>query len=101
MTEYQITSWREIPSLVVARSGETIIKISLPSRFQEAIDEAAMRLGAVDADAYIAGWARGSWLAAEGTPDQVANDVSESIIGEFTELRLLEILDALLPGNTE
>ncbi len=101
VTEYQITSWREIPSLVVARSGETVIKISLPARFQEAIDEAAMRLGDIDADAYVAGWARSGWLAGEGTPDQVAHAISESIISEFSELRLAEILDSLQSGNAK
>jgi len=37
MSEYQIMRWREIPSMVVARSGETTIKIMLASRFQEAL----------------------------------------------------------------
>ncbi len=44
MAEYQITRWREIPSLVTAREGDQVAKISLSTRFQEAIDEAAMRL---------------------------------------------------------
>ena len=51
VTEYQITSWRELPSLVVARDGDDVVKVSLPSRIQEAIDEAAMRLGEADAGA--------------------------------------------------
>lgn len=71
MTEYQITSWRQIPSL------------------------------AIDADAYVAGWARSGWLAGEGTPDQVAHAISESIISEFSELRLAEILDSLQSGNSK
>jgi hypothetical protein len=95
VTEYQITRWREIPSLVVARSGETTIKVSLAARFQEAIDEAAMRLGDTDADAYLSGWERSDWLPAEGTPDEVAQAVSESLGTEFSESRLTEILDAL------
>jgi hypothetical protein len=53
MTELQITSWRDIPSFVAAREGSEVIKISLPARFQEAIDEAAMRLGDSGADAYM------------------------------------------------
>jgi len=52
MAEYQITYWRDFPSMVVARSGDETVKVSLASRFQEAIDEAAMRLDAADADAY-------------------------------------------------
>lgn len=95
VTEYQVTSWREIPSLVIAREGETVIKVSLPNYFQEAIDEAAMRLGSIQADAYLEGWGRSAWLTAEGTPDEVAHSVSESIIGEFTDARLAQILDSL------
>ena len=39
--------------MIVAKDGEDQVKISLPQRFQEAIDEAAMRLGEDDADSYI------------------------------------------------
>jgi hypothetical protein len=35
MTEYQITSWRVIPSMVVAREGDKTVKSQLPMRFQE------------------------------------------------------------------
>ena len=53
--------WREIPSMVMARDGADTIKVMLPTRFQEAIDEAAMRMGEIDADAYTAGWNRDPW----------------------------------------
>jgi hypothetical protein len=55
MSEFQITRWHQIPSMVIARESEQVIKIMLPTRFQEAIDEAAMRMGEIDADAYISG----------------------------------------------
>src|SRR3954454_2991754 len=54
MTEYQVTRWRELPSMVAARAGDEIVKAQLASRFQEAIDEAAMRLGETGAQAYLA-----------------------------------------------
>ncbi len=65
MTEFQVTSWRDIPSMVASRDGDEIVKIPLHQRCQEAIDEAAMRLGDVDADAYLAGWVRSEWTARE------------------------------------
>ncbi len=68
MSEFQITYWRDIPSLVTARDGADEAKVPLPQRFQEAIDEAAMRVGAADADAYLDGWRRTDWAAAEGSP---------------------------------
>ena len=95
MSEYQIMRWREIPSMVVARSGETTIKIMLASRFQEAIDEAAMRLGEIDADAYTAGWNRDPCAQAEGAPDVVAAQIVEKLEVEFSEEKITALLDSL------
>ncbi len=71
MTEFQITYWRDLPSLVVARAGEVVVKAALAARLQEAIDEAAMRTGSSDADSYLAGWRRSDWMPADGTPADV------------------------------
>ena len=95
MSEYQIMRWREIPSMVFARSGETTIKIMLASRFQEAIDEAAMRLGEIDADAYTSGWNRDPWVEAEGTPDVVGARIVEELERDLSEEKLSALLDAL------
>ena len=95
MSEYQIMRWREIPSMVVARSGETTIKIMLASRFQEAIDEAAMRLGEIDADAYTSGWNRDPWVETEGAPDVVGARIVEELERELSEETLSALLDAL------
>lgn len=95
MSEYQIMRWREIPSMVVARSGETTIKIMLASRFQEAIDEAAMRMGEIDADAYTSGWNRDPWVETEGAPDVIAARIVEELESELSEEKLSALLDAL------
>jgi len=75
VTEYQITYWRDLPSMVAARDRDDLTKAVLAARFQEAIDEAAMRLGDVGSDAYLAGWRRSDWTPAEGTPTDVADRV--------------------------
>jgi len=95
MAEYQITRWREIPSLVTAREGDQVVKISLPTRFQEAIDEAAMRLGDVAADAYLEGWLRDPWVKADGTAQGVADLVAGKLEEEFSQDRLKQLLDTL------
>jgi hypothetical protein len=95
MSEYQIMRWREIPSMVIARSGETTIKVMLASRFQEAIDEAAMRLGEIDADAYTSGWNRDPWVEADGAPDVVGAQIVEELEKELSEEKLSALLDAL------
>jgi FAD/FMN-containing dehydrogenase len=95
MTEYQITSWHQIPSMVVARDGDDVAKVQLAARFQEAIDEAAMRMGETDADAYLAGWTKSPWLEMDGTPADVANRIATELETELTDDALIAILDAL------
>ena len=95
MAEYQVTFWRDLPSLVVAREGDQVTKSPLAPRFQEAIDEAAMRLGEVGSDAYLEGWQRGPWSAADGAPADVAAGVAARLDAEFPDERLTAMLDAL------
>ncbi len=99
MSEFQITYWRDIPSMVTVRDGDDSARASLAQRFQEAIDEAAMRLGAEDADAYMEGWRRGEWTAAEGAPSEVADRVAGELEAEWTDERLTAFLDALGPSR--
>ena len=87
--------WREIPSMVVARSGDTTIKVMLASRFQEAIDEAAMRLGEIDADAYTNGWNRDPWVEASDAPDVLAARIAQELEVELNEEKLTALLDSL------
>jgi hypothetical protein len=101
VSEYQVTYWRDLPSLVVAREGEAVTKGPLPPRFQEAIDEAAMRLGAVDSDAYLEGWTRGDWTAADGSASDVCDRVVADLEEEWSESRLTEYLDAIGPAQED
>ena len=95
MAEYQVTYWREFPSMVVARNGEETVKISLANRFQEAIDEAAMRLDAADADAYLDGWVRSEWITAYGEAAEVAERISADLENSLDEDALQAMLDKL------
>ncbi len=100
MAEYQITYWREIPSLVVARGGEDtdVTKAPLPGRFQEAVDEAAMRLGDVDSDAYLQGWRRSEWEAFDGSPVDACDAVLLRLEQQWTEEALCGFLESLGTG---
>jgi hypothetical protein len=95
MSEFQITRWHQIPSMVIARKNEQIIKIMLPARFQEAIDEAAMRMGEIDADAYISGWQRDPWVPSIELPQALADRIAEELESTFSEKKIQEILDGL------
>jgi hypothetical protein len=99
VTEYQVTSWRDLPSLVVAREGETVTKAPLAPRFQEAVDDAAMRLGETSSDDYLAGWTRGEWVAADGTPHEVCDRVVAELEEQWSADRLAEYLDAIGPAQ--
>lgn len=98
MAEYQITLWRDIPSMVAAREGDDVTKIQLAARFQEAIDEAAMRLGDVGSDDYLAGWTRSDWTEAAGDHAQVAGTVAERLEVEWTSERINAYLDSIGPA---
>ncbi len=50
--------WRDLPAQVVAKQGRTVHKVELPPRFQQAIDRAAMRAGAIGTDEYLEDWRR-------------------------------------------
>ena len=95
MAEYQITYWRELPSLVVAREAEEQAKVPLPARFQEAIDEAAMRLGDTSSDDYLAGWQRSPWTPGEGAPADVAATVAARLEQEWPEEAVERFLNGL------
>jgi chloramphenicol 3-O-phosphotransferase len=99
MSEFQITYWRDLPSLVTARDGDNVAKSSLAQRFQEAIDEAAMRIGAADADAYMEGWRRSEWESADGTPTEIAERVANDIETTWTDEKLTAFLDELGPAS--
>ena len=99
MAEYQITSWRELPSLVVAHEGDLQAKVALPARFQEAIDEAAMRLGATAADSYLAGWERGPWKVGDGAPSDLAATVAADLESRWSPVAVAEFLDGLGPAS--
>jgi len=93
VAEFRVTYWRDLPSLVTARDGEHTAKSALDARFMVAIDEAAMRLGATDSDAYLEGWRQSAWDERGGSPEEVAQAVANELESEFGETRVQEMLD--------
>lgn len=99
--DYQVTYWRDLPSMVVVRDGDTLHKAALAGRFQEAIDEAAMRLGDVGSDAYLEGWRRGEWTAVEAGPtDGAAARLVADLERQWDDAALGAYLDGLGPADT-
>lgn len=81
--------------MVVARDDSDTFKVALANRFQEAIDEAAMRLGESDADAYMNGWNRSEWTQSEGSVSDIAERVSRELEENLNEEKLNALLDSL------
>ncbi|HVL53146.1 MAG TPA: virulence factor [Vitreimonas sp.] len=56
MATLTVIWWRDIPAQVVAKAGRRTHKIVLDSRFQVAIDRAAVKAGRRAWDDYLAEW---------------------------------------------
>lgn len=84
--------------MVVARDEHGTVKTLFSSRFQEAIDEVAMRLDDISSDNYLAAWTQGPWLTAEGSAADAAELISAEIEEEFSEEKLSALIDEL--GNS-
>ena len=79
--------------MVTARGGDgQSVKVPLPGRFQEAIDELAMRSGAVGSDAYLADWQQDAWTERDGEPGEVAAEVARELEAAFPPEQLTRLV---------
>ena len=81
-------AWRDIPSQVVAKKGRETRKVQLSSRFQEAIDRAAMRAGKGGSAAYIADWRREEPRACSDDLAMEAETAASALEAAYTDARL-------------
>ena len=95
MAKLTVVYWRDIPAQVIVKQGRTSAKRQLRERFGQAIDRCAMKVGARDADAYLAEWRRGE-------PVQVEGDMEEAVAAEATRLETefdVERIKALIAND--
>jgi len=85
---YQIVYWRDIPAQVRLRSGRERLAKALPDRFQEAIDEAAMRARITNADDYLEEWRSTDWQERPGELESLANELVAEIDASYPVERL-------------
>lgn len=83
MAHYQILYWHDIPLQVRSRAGRERANVSLPPRFQEAIDAAAMAAGLTGDDAYTDGLRWSDPQEHDGTPDEVAAAIAAEIDQQY------------------
>ena len=93
MPDVTIVYWRDIPAQVIVGKGRRGSKAPLPERFEQAIDRAAMKVGAKDSDAYLSEWRKGDPFTIEGDPDEVAKAEAERLDVEFDQERIKALID--------
>ncbi len=92
MPDVTIVYWRDIPAQVIVGKGRRASKVQLTERFEQAIDRAAMKVGAAGSDAYLAEWRRAAPYAMDGAPDQIATDEAARLEAEFDKDRIKQLI---------
>ncbi len=93
MPDVTIVYWRDIPAQVIVGKGRRASKVQLTERFEQAIDRAAMKVGAAGTDAYLAEWRRAPAYAVDGDADQIAADEAARLEAEFDKDRIIQLID--------
>lgn len=94
MAKITIVYWRDIPAQVIAKAGRKTAKRVLSERFEKAIDRAAMRGGARDADAYLAEWRRAEPVPCGDDLEAEAAAAADRLEGDFDDERLAALVKA-------
>lgn len=87
-TTYQIIYWRDIPAQVKVRAGRQRVSRPLAARFEQAIDQAAMKADKTDSDDYLAEWRQSEWAEREGEPESLAKTLVSEIEADYSPERL-------------
>lgn len=93
MPEVTIVYWRDIPAQVIVGKGRRGEKRALPERFEQAIDRAAMKVGAEDTDAYLAEWRKAAPFTVEGSDAEVADSEAARLDTEYDRARIKALID--------
>ncbi len=92
MANVVIVYWRDIPAQVIVGKGRRGQKRILPERFEQAIDRAAMKVGAEDTDAYLAEWRKADPVSIEGEDAAVADAEVARIDAEYDRERIKALI---------
>ena len=94
MPDVTVVFWRDIPAQVIVGKGRRGSKVQLSERFEQAIDRCAMKIGARDADSYLAEWRKAAPYPVEGDQAEIAASEAARIEAEFDTARLKTLIDA-------
>lgn len=94
MVEVTVVYWRDIPAQVIVGKGRSAAKVQLDTRFEQAIDRCAMKIGARDTDSYLAEWRKAAPYTVEGDAASVAAAEAARLDAEHDTARLKALIDA-------
>lgn len=92
MPDVTIVYWRDIPAQVIVGKGRSGAKKQLAERFEQAIDRAAMKVGASDTDAYLAEWRKAAPYTKEGDPHEIALAEAARLEAEYDQARIKALI---------
>ena len=92
MVDVTIVYWRDIPAQVIVGKGRSGAKKQLPERFEQAIDRAAMKVGADGTDDYLAEWRKAAPFSVEGTPSDVVESEAARLDAEYDRDRIKQLI---------
>jgi hypothetical protein len=85
MARFQILYWEHIPLGVKAIDVDGVVRENLPSRFQQAVENAASQAGQTSAAAFTSMFKWGKEQEREGTASQVAAAVARELDETWNE----------------
>lgn len=92
MPDVTIVYWRDIPAQVIVGKGRRGAKRQLPERFEQAIDRAAMKTGAAEADDYLAEWRKAAPFPEDGDPEAIADAHAARLDAEYDHDRIKALI---------
>ena len=92
MPDVTIVFWRDIPAQVSVGKGRRGAKAALPERFEQAIDRAAMKVGAMESDAYMSEWRKADPYEVAGDQQEVAAAEAARIDAEYDAERIKTLI---------
>jgi hypothetical protein len=92
MNDVTIVYWRDIPAQVIVGKGRRGAKKQLAERFEQAIDRAAMKVGAADTDAYLAEWRKAAPYQMDGDPAEIVAAEAARLEAEYDQEKIKSLI---------
>jgi hypothetical protein len=94
LARFRVLCWHQIPSVVEANDDDGgRHKEQLSARFQELIDQTAMKKKLAGTDAYLEGWRRSRPESRNGSAEVVAKAIAAELEADFERIASTAIVE--------